>query len=218
MNLDAARDRAALAAVAHIEDGMTVGLGSGDTAARAIRFLGARRLDIVGVATSERSAALARSVGIVVRAPDDVPAIDITIDGADELDDELRIIKGGGAAHTREKLVARASRQLIIVADAGKRVRRLGEHMPLPIEILPFGGAWTMARLRALGLTPTPRAGLLSDNGNLIVDCPLAGGVDVRALAAAIKALTGVVEHGLFLDEAQLAYVGNEDGVEHLQR
>jgi ribose 5-phosphate isomerase A len=218
VNLDAARDRAALAAVAHIEDGMTVGLGSGDTAARAIRFLGARRLDIVGVATSERSAALARSVGIVVRAPDDVPAIDITIDGADELDDELRIIKGGGAAHTREKLVARASRQLIIVADAGKRVRRLGEHMPLPIEILPFGGAWTMARLRALGLTPTPRAGLLSDNGNLIVDCPLAGGVDVRALAAAIKALTGVVEHGLFLDEAQLAYVGNEDGVEHLQR
>ena len=218
VNLDAARDRAAQAAVAHIEDGMTVGLGSGDTAARAIRFLGARRLDITGVATSERSAALARSVGILVRAPDDVPAIDITIDGADELDDQLRIIKGGGAAHTREKLVARASKQLIIVADAGKRVRRLGEHMPLPIEILPFGGAWTMARLRAIGLQPTPRAGLLSDNGNLIVDCPLADGVDVRALAGAIKALTGVVEHGFFLDEATLAYVGNEDGIEQLAR
>ena len=218
VNLDAARDRAARAAVAHIENGMTVGLGSGDTAARAIRFLGERRLDIVGVATSERAAALARSVGIIVRAPDDVPAIDITIDGADELDDALRIIKGGGAAHTREKLVARASRQLIIVADAGKRVHRLGEHMPLPIEILPFGGEWTMARLRGIGLEPRVREGIVSDNGNLIVDCPLAAGVDVRALAAAIKAQAGVVEHGFFLDEASLAYVGNENGVEHLSR
>ena len=197
---------------------MTVGLGSGDTAARAIRFLGERRLDIVGVATSERSAALARSVGIVVRAPDDVPAIDVTIDGADELDDALRIIKGGGAAHTREKLVARASAQLIIVADAGKRVRYLGEHMPLPIEILPFGGEWTKTRLRALGLLPRVRDGIVSDNGNLIVDCPIGPGVDVRALAAAIKAQPGVVEHGFFLDEASLAYVGTEDGVERVTR
>ncbi len=197
---------------------MTVGLGSGDTAARAIRFLGERRLDIVGVATSERSAALARSVGIVVRAPDDVPAIDVTIDGADELDDALRIIKGGGAAHTREKLVARASAQLIIVADAGKRVRHLGEHMPLPIEILPFGGEWTKTRLRALGLLPRVREGVVTDNGNLIVDCPIGAGVDVRALAAAIKAQPGVVEHGFFLDEASLAYVGTEDGVERVTR
>jgi ribose 5-phosphate isomerase A len=218
VDLDAARDRAAQAAVAHITSGMTVGLGSGDTAARAIRFLGARQLDIVAVATSERSAALARSVGILVRAPDDVPRLDLTIDGADELDDGLQIIKGGGAAHTREKLVARASKQLIIVADAGKRVRRLGEHMPLPIEILPFGAAWTMERLRQLGLVPQPRPGIVSDNGNLIVDCPIAAGVAVRALADAIKALPGVVEHGFFLDEASLAYVGTADGLERLTR
>ena len=218
MSQDEARDRAAQAAIAHVSAGMLVGLGSGDTATRAIRFLAARKLDIVCVATSERSAELARSLGMQVRPPDDVGTIDVTIDGADELDDVLQLIKGGGAAHTREKMVARASQKLVIVADDQKRVRRLGEHMPLPIEILPFGAEWTMARLRQLGLTPRPRAGLLSDNGNLIVDCPLAAGVDVRALAAAIKGLPGVVEHGFFLDEASVAYVGTADGVERLQR
>jgi ribose 5-phosphate isomerase A len=210
------RDRAAHAAVAHVIDGMIVGLGSGDTASRAIRLLGGRK--ITGVATSEKSAALARSVGIDVLAPDDVATIDLTIDGADEIDPELRLIKGGGGAHTREKLVARASRQLIVVADAQKRVARLGEHMRLPVEILPFAQRWTLDRLLALGLPPTVRADFVTDNGNLIADCALGAVDDLRALAAAIKALPGVVEHGLFLDEATIAYVGTDDGVDRLSR
>ena len=210
------RDRAAAAAAAHVEDGMIVGLGSGDTAARAIRLLGGRR--ITGVATSERSAALARSLGLEVRAPDDVAAIDLTIDGADEIDPALRLIKGGGGAHTREKLVARASKQMIVVADEAKRVARLGEKMPLPVEILPFAARWTLAALAALGLPPRVRAGFVTDNGNLVADCALGPVADLAALAAAVKALPGVVDHGLFLDEATLAYVGRADGVDELTR
>jgi ribose 5-phosphate isomerase A len=213
------RDRAAHAAVAHVADGMTVGLGSGDTASRAIRLLAGRK--IVGVATSEKSAALARSLGIDVRAPDDVitpSTIDLTIDGADEIDAQLRLIKGGGGAHTREKLIARASLKLIIVADAQKRVARLGERMRLPVEILPFAQRWTLARLDALALQPVVRAGFVTDNGNVLADCALGPVDDLAALAAAIKALPGVVEHGLFLDEATLAYVGTDDGVDRLTR
>ena len=210
------RDRAAAAAVAHVEDGMIVGLGSGDTAARAIRLLAGRR--ITGVATSEKSAALARSLGLEVCAPDDVAAIDLTIDGADEIDPALRLVKGGGGAHTREKLVARASKQMIVVADEAKRVARLGEHMPLPVEILPFAERWTLAALAALGLPPVVRAGFATDNGNLIADCALGPVADLAALAAAIKSLPGVVDHGLFLVEATLAYVGRSDGVDELTR
>jgi ribose 5-phosphate isomerase A len=210
------RDRAAEAAVTHVRDGMIVGLGSGDTASRAIRLLGGRA--IVGVATSEKSAALARSLGIEVRAPDEVAAIDVTIDGADEIDAQLRLIKGGGAAHTREKLVARASKELIVVADEAKRVARLGERMRLPVEILPFAARWTLGHLGALALDPIVRAGVVTDNGNLIADCALGPVADLRALAAAIKALPGVVEHGLFLDEATLAYVGTANGVDRLMR
>ena len=218
MNLDDARERAAKAAVAHVADGMVVGLGSGDTASRAIRQLGLTRPRILGVATSEKSAALARSVGLDVRTPEEVAAIDLTIDGADEIDASLRLIKGGGGAHTREKLVARASKQLIIVVDAAKRVRRLGEHMRLPVEILPFGANWTLDRLRALGLDPKVRGGVHSDNGNVLCDCALPPTLELRDLAARIKALPGVVEHGLFLDEATIAYVGTTTGVERMSR
>ncbi|MGZ3407770.1 MAG: ribose-5-phosphate isomerase RpiA [Polyangia bacterium] len=210
------RDRAAAAAVVHVRDGMIVGLGSGDTAARAIRLLAGRA--IVGVATSEKSAALARSLGLEVRPPDEVAAIDLTIDGADEIDPALRLIKGGGAAHTREKLVARASKELIIVADEAKRVARLGERMRLPVEILPFAQRWTLGHLAALALDPIVRAGVVTDNGNVLCDCALGPVADLRALAAAIKALPGVVEHGLFLDEATLAYVGTPSGVDRLTR
>jgi ribose 5-phosphate isomerase A len=153
-----------------------------------------------------------------VRAPDDVAAIDLTIDGADEFDAQLRLIKGGGAAHTREKLVARASKELIVVADEAKRVARLGERMRLPVEILPFAARWTLGHLGALALDPIVRAGVITDNGNLIADCALGPVADLRALAAAIKALPGVVEHGLFLDEATLAYVGTANGVDRLTR
>jgi ribose 5-phosphate isomerase A len=218
VDLNNARDRAAEAAVGHVADGMVVGLGSGDTAARAIRMLGALKLRITGVATSEASATLARAVGIEVRPPEEAGAIDLTIDGADEIDGQLRLIKGGGGAHTREKLVARASKQLIIVVDANKRVRRLGERMRLPVEILPFGAHWTLDRLRALGLDPRVRRGVHSDNGNLLCDCALSPTFELRELAVRVKMLAGVVEHGLFLDEATLAYVGGPAGVDRLTR
>ena len=208
------RDRAAAAAVAHVADGMIVGLGSGDTASRAIRLLGGRK--IVGVATSEKSAALARSLGIEVRAPDDVDAIDLTIDGADELDAALRLVKGGGGAHTREKLVARASRQMIVVADAAKRVARLGEKMRLPVEVLPLRAALDAGAPGGalLGLPPVVRAGFTTDNGNVIADCALG---PVGDLAGAGRGAEGDARRRrarpAFLDEATLAYVGTADGV-----
>jgi ribose 5-phosphate isomerase A len=218
---DEERERAAAAAVQHVRDGMIVGLGSGDTATRAIRQLGARvqtGLHIIAVATSEASAELGRSLGINVRTPDDVARIDLTIDGADEIDPQLHLIKGGGAAHTREKLVAQASAELIIVVDADKRVQRLGEKMRLPVEVLTFGARWTLDRLRRLGLDPRVRAGVKTDNGNLIADCVIPPGMELHTLANELDRLTGVVEHGLFLDEATLAYIGEGSEVTRLSR
>ncbi len=178
------RDRAAHAAVAHVGDGMIVGLGSGDTASRAIRLLAGRR--IVGVATSEGSAALARSLGIALRAPEEVAAgtIDLTIDGADEIDPELRLIKGGGAAHTREKLVAHASSELIIVADAAQaRGAPRREHASARRDPALRGCAGRWRALAALALDPPAvRAGVVTDNGNLLADCAL-GPVDDLARA-----------------------------------
>jgi ribose 5-phosphate isomerase A len=216
--LSDARDRAARAAVGELRDGMIVGLGTGDTASRAIVALGERRLDVLAVATSERSAQLAKKVGLALRVPDEVERIDVTLDGADEIDPALRLIKGAGGALTRERLVARASRRLVIVADEGKLVSRLGETRRLPVEILPFGRRWTLARLAALGLDPIVREGFVTDNGGLLAECALGAGADASVLAATLWALPGVIDHGLFLDEAQLAYIGRKDGVERRAR
>jgi len=215
---DHARDRAARAAVGEVRAGMIVGLGTGDTASRAVIALGELALDIQTVATSEHTAALARKVGLVVLAPDEVSAIDLTIDGADEIDPALRLIKGAGAALTRERLVARASRRLVIVADEGKLVSRLGERQRLPVEILPFGRRWTLARLAAQGLDPIVREGLTTDNGGLLVECALGAGMDLTELARTLDELPGVIDHGLFLDEAALAYLGRADAVERRAR
>jgi ribose 5-phosphate isomerase A len=203
-----ARDAAARAAVGEVQDGMLVGLGTGDTAERAIRALAGRQ--IVCVATSRRSAELAEKLGLTTRSADEVSALDLTIDGADEIDPSLRLIKGAGGALTREKIVARASKRLIIVADEGKLVGALGEKHRLPVELLPFGRRWTLERLAALGLDPVVREGFVSDNGGLIADCRVVG--DVAELARNLDAIAGVVEHGLFLDEAAAAYVGRADG------
>ena len=198
----AARAAAAEKAVDLVEPGMVVGLGTGDTAGYAIRAIAARRLDITGVPTSRATAALAAQLGIRLVEPDAVAALDLTIDGADEIDGALRLVKGGGGALTRERLVARASRAMAVVVDRGKRVTRLGERYRLPVEILPFGVRWTLARLAALGLEPVPRAGVVSDGGGVIADCTL----------GAVKQLPGVVDHGIFLDEASVAFIGADDG------
>jgi ribose 5-phosphate isomerase A len=224
--VSSARDRAVRAAMAEVDSGMKVGLGTGDTASRAIRLLAQRvredGLAIIGVATSQASAELARSLGIAVHAPDQVSTLDVTLDGADEIDAKLRLIKGGGGAHTREKLVAHASRKLVIIADWHKRVERLGERFRLPIEILPFSPRWTMAQLEQLALQPQLRMRdgqpVLTDNGGLVVDCTLHEESDLGALAEAIKGLPGVVDHGLFLSEASVAYVGTADALEILRR
>src|SRR5258706_1406234 len=163
-----ARDAAAGAAGAEVQADMLVGLGTGDTAERAIRALAERKLNLVCVATSHRSAALAASLGMTLREPDQVTALDLTIDGADEIDPLLRLIKGAGGALTREKLVARASKRLVIVADEGKLVGALGEKHRLPVEMLAFGRRWTLARLSALGLDPIVREGFVTDNGGLL--------------------------------------------------
>jgi ribose 5-phosphate isomerase A len=216
-----ARRRAGIEAAALVEPGMIVGLGTGGTAAHALRALADRAragLAFTGVATSRATESLARSLGLALRAPDDVDAIDLTIDGADELDASLRLIKGGGGALTREKLVARASKRVAIVADWHKRVARLGERMPLPVEILAFGARWTCARLAELGLAPRVREGFVTDSGGLIADCALPATTDVAALALSLKRITGVVEHGLFLSEATLAFIATPTTVDVLRR
>jgi ribose 5-phosphate isomerase A len=204
---------------------MVVGLGTGDTAAQALKALGERvraGLSIRGVPTSRASAELARQEGIPLIACEQVSSIDLTIDGADEIDPELRLIKGAGGALTREKVVARASRVVAIVADAAKRVSKLGENKPLPVEIVSFCETLTLAALRRLGLEPTLRmaaeAPVVSDNGGLLVDCALPAEFDAADLGDRIKRITGVIEHGLFLTEASLVLVGYQDRVEVLRR
>ena len=219
------RRRAAEAAAQLVEPRMVVGLGTGRTAAYAVRALAERMragLRFAGVPTSEDTARLATELGIPLRKPDDVPRIDLTIDGADEIDPSLRLIKGAGGALTRERMVARASLRLAIVADSEKRVTRLGERMRLPVEILPFAHAWTVRRLADLGLDPAPRmregAWVTTDNGGLLVDCGLAAGANLAGLDVALNSIAGVIDHGLFLTEATVAYVGVGHGVDVLTR
>lgn len=206
-------DALAMAAIADIRSGMTVGLGTGRAASRAIRALGHRavveRLDIRCVATSAASAELAGQLGLRVEPMEGVEAVDYLFDGADEVDPQLRMIKGRGGAMTREKIVARASARRVYLVQATKLVRRLGEHAPLPIEVLRFGLASTRRALRGLGLGGALRftpAGAVyeTDNGNPVIDAPLPADVHAEGLGAALDALSGVIGHGLFLEEADV--------------
>jgi ribose 5-phosphate isomerase A len=213
------------AAAALIEDGMTVGLGTGTTAAFFVQALALRKLDLRCVATSDATAALAVRAGLTVIDLDAAGPIDLTVDGADEIGPGLALIKGGGAALLREKLVWEASRRCVAIADAGKRSPALGR-FPLPIEVVAFGHATTAGRigaaLKACGMDIEPKlrlrdgSPLITDSGNVIYDAPCGAIPDPAALAAALKAITGVVEHGLFLGLAQTALLGTEGGVQTL--
>jgi ribose 5-phosphate isomerase A len=224
---DAQKQAAGAAAAALVEAGMTVGLGTGSTAAFFVRALAARRLDVVGVATSEATAALARSLGLRLAELDEVEAIDLTVDGADEIGPDLALIKGGGAALLREKLVWTASKRCVVIADASKDVARLGA-FPLPIEVVAFGHLQTATRLAAVlegqGIAVRPRLrvkglslkgdlAVRTDSGNLIYDAPCGAIGDPAALATALKSVTGVVDHGLFLGLAERALIGTDSGV-----
>ncbi len=221
---DAAKRRAAERAVAFVRDGMVVGLGTGSTADFAIAGLVRRVRDeglrIRAVATSVISARAAEAGGIPLVDLNDVEYVDVTIDGADEIDPRRDLIKGRGGALLREKLVAVASRREIIVADESKLVERLGERMPLPVEVVPFGWRRTAAALTRLGLTPTLRGDAANpfrtDNGNVILDCGLPPRAEAAEIAVAIKETTGVVEHGFFLGLAHTVIIATEDGVEVL--
>jgi ribose 5-phosphate isomerase A len=211
---DAARLAAAARAVALVEDGMRLGLGTGRAAGHVIRLLGARvraeGLRITCVATSRQTEALARAAGLVPE--DGAGPIDLAIDGADQIERAtLRLIKGGGGALLREKIVAEAAARFVVVAEAGKLVERLD--FPLPVEILPFGALLTAARIAALGGAPRWRDGAVTDNGNLLLDCQ--GFAPIRdpfTLERQLRAIAGVVATGLFTMRVERAILGHDDG------
>lgn len=214
------------AAAELVENGMVVGLGTGSTAAWFVKALAARGLsDIRGVPTSEATANLARELGLPLAALDDVKTIDLTVDGADEIGPGLSLIKGGGAALLREKLVWEASTRCVVIADAAKKVEVLGK-FPLPIEVVRFGHVHTGRRLADIAaefdlppprLRQADRGMVVTDGGNLIYDMASGRIDEPAALATALKSVTGVVDHGLFLDLADEALVGTDQGVIHLR-
>lgn len=217
---DAAKKAAAEAACAYVEDNTIVGLGTGSTADFAVKHLGERvrqGLRIRGVPTSLRTEKLAREVGIPLVPLDEVEEISVTIDGADEVDGALDLVKGLGGALLREKIVASLTRRQIIVVDPGKLVEKLGTKSPLPVEVVPFGAEVVAKRIRKLGHDPRLRAKdgktFVTDNGNVILDVHFARGIaDARALERDLHAMPGVVETGLFLGMTWRVVVGEADG------
>ena len=214
------------AAALLVEGGMVVGLGTGSTAAWFVKALAARGLKITCVATSVATADLATGLGMTVAELGETREIDLTVDGADEIGPGLSLIKGAGAALLREKLVWEASRRCVVIADAAKPVRMLGK-FPLPIEVVAFGHKITALRIcDALGecdIGAAPRlrmkdgAPVRTDGGNFIYDAACGRIEEPAALAFALKSVTGVVDHGLFLDLADQALIGGPDGVSRLE-
>jgi ribose 5-phosphate isomerase A len=217
--------RAAEAALAFVEDGMRLGLGSGSTAAHFVRLLGGRVADglrIVGVPTSRGTEALAKESGVPLTTLDEIGELDLDIDGADEIGPSLSLIKGGGGALLREKIVATASRRMIVIADASKRVDALGA-FPLPIEVVNFGVAVTKRAVenaagefglsRSVSLRQSDGKPFVTDCGNYVLDASFGRIRDPEALADRLDGIPGVVEHGLFLGLADLALVASPEGI-----
>jgi ribose 5-phosphate isomerase A len=210
-----------------VRDGLVVGLGSGSTAEIAIQFIGEKvkkGLQIIGVPTSEKSEAVARTLGIRLSTLSEHPELDLTIDGADEVElGSLDLIKGLGGALLREKIVASSSKRLIIIVDESKVVNRLGSHGVVPVEIVPFGWQSTVRRLSGLGWRPTlrldaERIPFITDGGHYILDCSFDPGISLQARAADLHDTVGVVEHGMFLGMAAEVHVGGRTGVRILRK
>jgi ribose 5-phosphate isomerase A len=225
MNPRSLKIQAARAALAYVDDGMRLGIGTGSTADEFVRLLAEKvnaGLQITGVPTSERTAKLCGELGVALSTLDDTPELDLTIDGADEIDPELNLIKGGGGALLREKIVAAASKRMIVIADESKLVDVLGA-FPLPIEVNKFGLRATeiavsnaCASLSLSGraiLRMTEGRPFVTDGGHLILDASFGRIPDTRALSNALHAIPGVVEHGLFLGLANVAIIAGESGV-----
>ena len=225
------KERAARAALDLVEDGMQLGLGTGSTAARFVKAVGervAQGLRVLCVPSSEITRVQAEGLGIPLTTLDETPRLDLTVDGADEIDHQLRLIKGGGGALLREKIVATASDRMVVIADDSKLVARLGTY-PLPVEVVRFGLLATMSLIEAIAVETgchgeiklRPGIGdapFVTDQGNLIVDCAFGAIPEPEVLAFALKRIPGVVEHGLFLGIVDLAIVAGSDGVKMLRR
>ncbi|SRR6266851_651100 len=212
MDIDAQRKAAGEKAASMVEDGMVIGYGTGRGAMAGLEALARRGVRVRGVPTSERTIELCRKLGLALTTLEDDPQLDLVIDGADEVDPALQLLKGGGGAHVREKLVALASRRRLIVVEEPKLVPRLGVTRGVPIEVVAFGWRSTLQRIQRLLPGAARREGALSDNGGVIVDAPLPE-TDLRALDRALKGIAGVVDHGLFIDLSPTVIVGTPSGV-----
>jgi len=221
---DLEKEAAAHASVRFVRDGNIVGLGSGSTAVYAVRLLGERvrsGLKILGIPTSNQTRDLAASLGIPLTTFDDIQEIDVTIDGADEFDSQLSLIKGGGGALLREKIVASASRQVVIVADSSKQVPMLGT-FPVPVEVIAFAQPFVKKRIESFGasvkLRQSKGRAFVTDEGHHILDCSFGQIPDAPALSRKLRDVTGVVEHGLFIGMASIVLVARGQEVTELRR
>lgn len=226
LSADAMKRAAAAAALERVTHGMRLGLGTGSTAAHFVDLLGARvreGLEVLCVPTSERTRAQAESLGVPLSTLDETPELDLTVDGADEFDAALRLIKGGGGALLREKIVAAASQRMFVITDATKQVESLGA-FPLPVEIDRFGARSTRNHIervaRGLGLSGSvtlrmaaPEQPYLTDGGHYIYDCAFGAISQPEDLARGLSAIPGVVDHGLFIGLATAIFVAGADGV-----
>jgi len=226
--IEEAKKNAALEAVKHIKGGLIIGLGSGSTAAYAIQEIGRlihqKNWKILGVPTSYQAFLLAVDNGISITTLNEHPKLDFTIDGADQVDPDLNLIKGMGGALTKEKIVALASKQNIIVTDETKLTKKLGTNQPVPIEVLPFAIALVESRIKKMKGNPILREGkgkvgpIITDNGNFIVDADF-GPIDAPdKLNSELKSIPGLVETGLFINTADTVYIGTSKGVQKLER
>ncbi len=222
---DQEKEAAARASLRFVKDGQIVGLGTGSTAVYFIRLLGEQvknGLKVRGIPTSERSREQAVGLGVPLTTLDECQEIDVTVDGADEVDAQLRLIKGGGGALLREKIVASATKQLVIVADASKRVPVLGR-FPLPVEVIKFAQAVVLKKIEALGAEVSLRQEAdgkpyLTDENNYILDCRFGQIPDADGMARQLSDMPGVVEHGLFIGMASVVLVANGSEILELRR
>lgn len=222
---DQEKQTAARAAAELVESGQIVGLGSGSTASYAIRYLAERvrqGLKIVGIPTSQRTKDLAEQLGIPLATLGEHSKIDIDIDGADEIDPQLNLIKGGGGAFLREKIIASISRRFIVIADSAKQVQQLGK-FPLPVEVVPFAQTLIKSQIEALGAQVALRQyaygnPFVTDEGHHVLDCTFGEIPDPPALADKLRRIPGVVEHGLFIGMAEMALIGKDGQVVQLKR
>ncbi len=221
METEKLKQLAAERAVEEVEPGTIVGLGTGSTIYYALLKLGEKvreGLNIIGIPTSKQTEEIAVQQGISLSTLGEHPVIDMTIDGADEVNPTLNLIKGAGGALVREKIIAHASKRLVIIADEGKLVEQLGSNFPVPVEVVPFGWGATQLALNRICRSSTLRPDFVSDNGNYILDCGFDGIPDPSTTESLINNLPGVVENGLFINRTDQVIIGAASGIQILKR